>query len=257
MSLTKVQLFGLEFISAASVAEVAEYVIADRANSRHNDFVVTPNAHMIVSYAEPRYHYIRDFYSGAAYILPDGMPIVWLGRMKGRKLESRLTGSDLFPELWKRLKQKNIPVTFILPWEEMTAMFRNDYANCNSLVPKFFDAGDTSYIAEFVREACDAIMSNGSQYVFLGLSFPKQELMAMEIDKELRNRGYEKGVLFLLLGASYEFYSGLKKRAPAFYRKTGLEWLYRFMQEPGRMWKRYTVGNMKFVALAIKELLKK
>ena len=100
-------------------------------------------------------------------------------------------------------------------------------------------------------------MENESGYVFLGLSFPKQEILAMKLDQKLTEMGFRKPVLFLLLGASYEFYFGMKKRAPSFFRKTGLEWLHRFAQEPGRMWKRYTIGNAKFLWLSIQELIKK
>jgi N-acetylglucosaminyldiphosphoundecaprenol N-acetyl-beta-D-mannosaminyltransferase len=257
MSWSKVQLFGRGFVSATSIAEVAEHIVDERENATSNDFLVTPNAYVIVTYSEPRYHYISDFYSNAGYILPDGMPIVWLSKLRGKPLESRLAGSDLFPELWGRLKQRQIPCTLILPSAKMAAMFHKDNTHCSCLVPKFFDPSDEDYIAQFVSGACDAVVSSGSEYVFLGLSFPKQEVLAIEMDKELRKRSYHKGVLFLLLGASYEFYFGLKKRAPAFYRNTGLEWLYRFMQEPGRMWKRYTVGNLRFMVLAIKELFKK
>jgi N-acetylglucosaminyldiphosphoundecaprenol N-acetyl-beta-D-mannosaminyltransferase len=189
--------------------------------------------------------------------LPDGMPIVWLSKLKGNPLQSRLTGSDLFPALWRRIKQQKIAATFILPNNEMADRFRRECNHCNCLVPDFFDANDKAYIAGFVQQSVEAIIQDNSEYIFLGLSFPKQEILAMEVSRKLEEAGYKKKVLFLLLGASYEFYSGLKKRAPAIYRKTGMEWLYRFMQEPGRMWRRYTLGNARFMQLAIKELFKK
>jgi len=75
------------------------------------------------------------------------------------------------------------------------------------------------------------------------------------VAKRLEAKGYDKGVLILLLGASFEFYFNLKKRAPAFYRKTGLEWLHRFMTEPKRLWKRYTIDIARFFWISFKELL--
>lgn len=257
MSLSKVHLFGRDFISADSVEEVAERVVQDRNVKNRNEFLVTPNAYVIVTYAEKQYHYIRDFYSKASYILPDGMPIVWLSKLKGKALKNRLTGSDLFPALWKKIKERGLPTSLILPSESMAELFRKEYAGCNCLVPDFFDADDQQYITGFVTKAAEAIIQNESEYVFLGLSFPKQEILAMKISESLEKQGHKKGALFLLLGASYEFYLGQKKRAPDLYRKTGMEWLYRFLQEPGRMWKRYTIGNARFVGLAIKELFKK
>jgi N-acetylglucosaminyldiphosphoundecaprenol N-acetyl-beta-D-mannosaminyltransferase len=257
MSTSKVHLFGREFMSADSVEEVAELVVQRTAQRTGNEFLVTPNAIVIVTYAEQRYHYIRDFYADATYILPDGMPLVWLSKLKGRPLKSRLTGSDLFPAMWTRIKAERIAATLILPSQEMADKFQQEYEACNCIVPEFFDADDKEYIRSLVDTASKRIMENRSDYIFLGLSFPKQEILAMEISKKLEELKFEKGVLFLLLGASYEFYFGSKKRAPDMYRKTGMEWLYRFIQEPGRLWKRYTIGNTKFIGLAIKELLKK
>jgi N-acetylglucosaminyldiphosphoundecaprenol N-acetyl-beta-D-mannosaminyltransferase len=91
--------------------------------------------------------------------------------------------------------------------------------------------------------------------VFLGLNFPKQEKLGMHIAASLGDDA-ERSALVLLLGASYEFYFGLKPRAPRWMRRYGLEWLHRFMQEPLRLWKRYTVDNLRFIGLALKELFR-
>jgi len=64
----------------------------------------------------------------------------------------------------------------------------------------------------------------------------------------------DKPCTLLLLGASYEFYYGLQHRAPVFWQKTGLEWLYRLIREPRRLLKRYTVGNFRFLLIALRDL---
>ncbi|MBK7110387.1 MAG: WecB/TagA/CpsF family glycosyltransferase [Bacteroidetes bacterium] len=97
------------------------------------------------------------------------------------------------------------------------------------------------------------------EYIFIGIRFPKQNYIAFELLDNLQKQGYSKSEmpLCLLLGASYEFYLDIKKRAPAIWQKTGMEWFYRFTQEPGRLFKRYFIDDMQFVSIFMKEYFKK
>ena len=101
------------------------------------------------------------------------------------------------------------------------------------------------------------------EYVFLGIRFPKQNHIALGLIEHVKQHNATQGnpqrnmPLFLLLGASYEFYLNIKKRAPQFWRKIGMEWFYRFTQEPGRLFKRYFVDDMQFIPIVIKEFRKK
>jgi N-acetylglucosaminyldiphosphoundecaprenol N-acetyl-beta-D-mannosaminyltransferase len=96
------------------------------------------------------------------------------------------------------------------------------------------------------------------EFVFLGIRFPKQNRIALGM------MGYDYATgeltdtdkqipLFLLLGASYEFYLNLKKRAPVFWQKIGMEWFYRFTQEPGRLFRRYFIDDIQFFPIVWKE----
>ncbi|OJW83505.1 MAG: hypothetical protein BGO69_08525 [Bacteroidetes bacterium 46-16] len=260
MSFNRASLFGFSFIDAASVGAVAADIMKryERGMEGGADFLITPNASTVVYYNEGKHTALKDFYASAAYILPDGMPLVWLSRMKGKqKLQARLTGSDLFPVLWQEIKQKERRVTMVLASDGLASRYSDDYRNCNVFIPAFFNASDERYINDFAGEVADGIVTNKSGFVFLGLNFPKQELLGIAIVEALKDKGYKQQVLVLLLGASFEFYFGIKKRAPELFRKTGMEWLYRFISEPGRLWKRYTVDNVRFLYLAFKELLKK
>jgi len=124
-------------------------------------------------------------------------------------------------------------------------------------VPGMFAKDDDTYIEQFADKVSDGIISNRSRFIFLGLGFPKQEILGKRIAELLGEKEYNGRVLFMLLGASFEFYFGMKKRAPAFIQKSGLEWLYRFAKEPGRLWKRYTVDNVRFLRLVLKEIGKR
>lgn len=253
MSIEKVKIFDFDFISASSLKEVADMLMQGplTAVAARHDFLITPNAAQIVQYNE--HPELKTFYQ-RSIITPDGMPIVWMSRvMKRGRIKTRLSGSDLFPVIWRMIKEARQKVTLVLPAMSLGSLFQKEYELCNCFAPAFFDPKDEAYIAKFVDEVADGIIRNGSRFLFLGLTFPKQELLGIRISARLKEKGYQENILFLLLGASFEFYFGLKKRAPVFFQKMGLEWLYRFLSEPRRLWKRYTVDNVKFIKLAMKE----
>lgn len=259
MKFRTVPLFGFDFIAANNVEEIAVVLMDDAARNFDHQvkFLITLNAFLVVNFLEAKNHSLLENYKRSAYVLPDGMPIVWVSKFRESKLINRLTGSDLFPVFWSKIKEKKYAATFVLPSNNLVDLFSKDYALCNSFVPKFFSADDEDYINAFAGQVADGIMENGSQVLFLGLTFPKQEMLGIRIANILRRKNYNKGVLILLLGASFEFYFNIKKRAPVLFQKTGTEWLYRFALEPKRLWKRYTIDNIRFINLAIKEITRK
>ncbi len=257
--LSKATLFGFNFTSASSIEEIADLLMENNLEAIGPNYntLITPNAYTLVQYNEPANKWLKDFYSHSPIILPDGMPVVWMSKLKNKgKLEQRLPGSDLFAPMWNRIKAGRIPATMVLPSEIIAEKFNTDYSQVQNFVPDFFNPADEKYIAWFVMEVVDGIIKHHSRFVFLGLTFPKQEILGIRIIEQLKARKYPHNVLILLLGASFEFYFGMKDRAPEFYQKNGLEWLYRFAREPRRLWKRYTVDNMRFMLLALRELLK-
>lgn len=256
MSLERKKVFGFDFISARRVEDIAATIVGESMRSQTPEVLITPNAHQTGVLLSKEYPRFRPFFSRSRYVLPDGMPLVWLSKLKGQALQSRLTGSDLFPVFWAEVKQQQAPVTMILPSEEIAARFRAEYPLCSCIVPGFFSADDEVYIRQLADLVADSISAHASRFVFIGLGIPKQELLTVAVHDEMERRSMRVGVLFLLLGASFEFYFGTKKRAPGIYQRTGLEWLYRFAQEPRRLWKRYTVDNFRFVMLALKEWIK-
>jgi N-acetylglucosaminyldiphosphoundecaprenol N-acetyl-beta-D-mannosaminyltransferase len=257
--LEKISFFGLDFWNASSEEEVVDIITAedngglfDRGNV---SFMITPNAFEITQYFT-KYPTIYHAFQYSGVILADGIPIVWLSKLRRRSLNKRLTGSNLFPLLWQRIRQTNKKAFFILPSAGMGERFHNEYALCDFAVPDLFDEKDDAYIRQFLGQHIDKILSLRPDYIFLGISAPKQHKMAIELHRLLSEKaGFN--CLIATLGASFEFYFGIKKRAPAFFQKTGTEWLYRFWQEPKRTWRRYTIGNVVFLGIAIKELFKR
>ncbi len=258
MDNNKIGIFGFSFNAAPSVEHITRDILEQSAQkfNHRTCFLITPNASTTVYYSESHNAHLKSFYAHADYVLADGMPIVWLSKLKGsNKLPARLTGSDLFPVLWNAIKQQQLKATLVLSNNLLASLYEQDYNNCKTLVPKFFHQDDEAYIKTFAKEVAHTITQQKSQFLFLGLNFPKQEKLGIAVAEELQKQNYKDGTLILLLGASFEFYFGIKKRAPLFFQKTGLEWLYRFASEPRRLWKRYTVDNIRFLTLALKELL--
>tara|TARA_B100000780_G_scaffold155788_1_gene108971 strand:- start:128 stop:595 length:468 start_codon:yes stop_codon:yes gene_type:complete len=95
------------------------------------------------------------------------------------------------------------------------------------------------------------IADSGADILFVAITSPKKEIFLNKYKKQLQNVKFIMGV-----GGSFDVISGKVKRAPIWMQNFGLEWFYRFLQEPGRMWKRYLVGNLKFIYLVFKALFK-
>lgn len=94
----------------------------------------------------------------------------------------------------------------------------------------------------------DEINRSGAKILFVGLGCPKQEIWMKE------HRGRVNAAM-LGVGAAFDFHSGFKPQAPAWMQKLGLEWLFRLLSEPGRLWKRYLYNNPRFLVLAAADLL--
>jgi N-acetylglucosaminyldiphosphoundecaprenol N-acetyl-beta-D-mannosaminyltransferase len=121
-------------------------------------------------------------------------------------------------------------------------------------VPGFLKTENNSDFEIEADKIAKQILTLGANYVLIGLGFPKQELLGKLIYERLKP--FEINPLFMLLGASFEFYLGIKKRAPKWMQKLGLEWLHRFYSEPKLLFRRYTVGNIRFLLLCVLEFRK-
>ncbi len=248
-----IRLFELEFISATHHLEV----IDDLLNYQHSPdyssklpFVITVNADQLVKLEHlPE---LKSKLSQSMFIFPDGHPIIWYSRLARKPLQARLTGSDLFPLLWQKAKENQQKILIIVSHAEIGIKLQEDYPNITYYTPPLFAVNSTEF-SKVSQDITDMIIDFQPQFVIIGLGFPKQEWLGLSIHKNLQN---QPSPLFLFLGASAEFYVGMKKRAPKFWQKIGMEWLHRFSQEPKRLWKRYILGIIPLLILFIKELKK-
>ena len=256
-------------------------------NSGLLPLLFTPNVDDVVKLNEKKYADLSAILKRSYYILPDGQPVIWASKLLGKKLESRLPGSELFPLLWKAVIRENKRVMVVAPSPEVGELLKKEYPSLEYYVPPFFDVNNPDELKNVITGASEIFDKIKPDYVFIGIRFPKQNHIALglidhykksksqsqsqsanpeprtqnlpdadAVGRQAQNAEHQMP-LFLLMGASYEFYLNLKKRAPKFWQKTGMEWFYRFTQEPGRLFKRYFVDDMKFFPIVWKEFKKK
>jgi len=187
----------------------------------------------------------------SAFVTPDGAPILLFGKLLGSYLKERITGVDLIPKLAAALAKENRSI-YLLGGEEkivkITAVI------LEALYPGLKIVGMATpqvYVAGKELESCDyhdailieEINKAKPDILFISFGNPKQEIW---FDK---NKLKLKVPVAIGVGGAYNLTSGAVRRAPQWMQKTGLEWLHRLYKEPKRLWKRYTFGAFKFLAL--------
>lgn len=222
-------------------------LMIDWALRRESRIVCAANVHMLVeAHRRPEFGAILE---GADLVAPDGMPLVWMMRRLGAKAQERVAGMDLLPELCSRAELRGVRVFFLGSSPEVLERIRN---RLQRQFPGLQIAGMVSPPFRPLSQAEDEalvrqIWQSGAGLVLVALGCPKQERWMLE------HRGRIPAVM-VGLGGAFPVFAGVQKMAPAWIRSAGLEWGYRLMQEPGRLWKRYGTTNLQFAWLALKQL---
>lgn len=178
----------------------------------------------------------------------DGMGVVWGARLFRHKVSERVTGVDLFQELLSMSASSNFSVYLLGATDEVVS---KTAAIVRALYPDLNIAGyHNGYFWEDEEAMVKKIRTSGAQLLFVAITSPKKENFINQWKDHL-------GVNFVMgVGGTFDVISGKVKRAPLWMQKHGLEWLYRVIQEPRRMWMRYLTTNTKFAWLLIKEKYK-
>jgi N-acetylglucosaminyldiphosphoundecaprenol N-acetyl-beta-D-mannosaminyltransferase len=250
VDLPTAHLFGLDFVADATIDQVVEQVMSAARPEAVWRSVVTPNVDHLVRY---RTHSAEKEVARRAWmLLPDGMPIVWSSRLLGKRLNARLTGSDLFTRLWPRLAADGIPAVVVSPNAEVSAKLAAEHELCRFVEPLFFDEDDVEAIDGLVAEIDHAVRESFAAVVFICLSLPKHHAVAERLRTSWDHPRVPQPVV-LLLGAAAEFHVGARNRAPDWMGRLGLEWLHRLVGDPKRMARRYLIDGLAFVPILIDE----
>lgn len=199
----------------------------------------------------------RDELFGKALInsdvlLPDGISVVWANKWFNKEKLQKIAGADLLLYELKRMQTLKGSCFFLGSNDAVLEKIKERAAKEYPLVkvytysppykPKFTEEDNTSMI--------NAINAVQPDVLFIGMTAPKQEKWAYQHFPQLQT-GH-----VCCIGAVFDFYAGTVRRAPSWMIKAGLEWLYRLVKEPGRMWYRYLVGNFMFLARICIEKIK-
>jgi N-acetylglucosaminyldiphosphoundecaprenol N-acetyl-beta-D-mannosaminyltransferase len=211
--------------------------------------VVTANLNHIVDLN--RNAAFREAYRGAWRVTADGAPVAAYAQLRGAKLPGRLTGSGLFAQLMHRLDPARHSIYFLAPSEEVGRLCR-DWLIARGFaedavvaeVPAFGFEKDEAASASLARR----ISAAGTSHLVLGVGAPKSEIWAHRHRKAL-------GPCYVLcVGAGLEFFAGVKSRGPEWVRAAGFEWLWRFAQEPRRLFRRYFIDSWLFLRCVLDDL---
>jgi N-acetylglucosaminyldiphosphoundecaprenol N-acetyl-beta-D-mannosaminyltransferase len=250
-TLHREQLFGLDFVSAEDPQTVLADILSHCESADGTvPVVVTPNVdHLVLLPRAPEA--ARRLTTQSRWCLPDGQPIVWTSRLVGRPLATRLAGSSLVAAFWNDPALGDIPIAVIASSSSIATSVRSARPDSLALVAPWLPP-DTQAAMQFVEQHVEDIVTRRPDLVFVALGFPK-DLLVIDALLDMWPDTVSTPV-FLAVGASFEMLFGQRKRAPAWMQSAGLEWFFRFIQEPRRLFIRYFVRDPRFVVLAAREL---
>lgn len=206
--------------------------------------VVFVNAHTLnLSVGDARFH---DVLASSSVVLNDGAGLQLAARLQGARFPANLNGSDFSPRLLQLAAGHGWPVFFLGAAEGVATQAAE---RLRAAIPGLQVAGTRSgyFAAEQGREVAEEVRATGAQMLVVGMGNPRQELWLAD---HLDETGARLGVG---VGAFLDFAAGRVRRAPPWLSSAGLEWTHRLALEPGRLWRRYLVGNPLFLARVLRD----
>jgi len=193
---------------------------------------------------------LQNYADRASFCVADGYPIVWVSRWFGSRLPERITGVDLVDELCAIATRRGLGVYLLGANQEIIEKVAEKVAADH---PGLRLAGFSNgyFSAEEASERAQAIAAAGTDILIIAMGVPRQEVFIEDYLSETN------AMLAIGVGGSFDVLAGVKKRAPRIVQKTGFEWLFRLVQEPRRLAKRYLVTNTQFIFHLAANLLRR
>jgi len=223
-------------------------LILQWANQRFSKVICVANVHMLMeAHSNPAFGSIL---ANADMVTPDGMPIVWLMKIMGDRDQDRVAGMDILMALCHQMSFQQTSIFFVGSEPSILNKIRQ---RLHQEFPKLKIAGmEPLPFRPLTLEEDEAIVqkinASGAGVILVSLGCPKQEIWMSQHQGKVR-------AVMIGLGGAFPVYAGVHKWAPLWIRQTGFEWLYRLIQEPQRLWRRYFVTIPPFIYLAVKQVL--
>lgn len=242
--LNRINLLGT-YMHTPTMAETIQWIDNRLANHLFTQHVVV-NVAKVVNMRQDAT--LRSSVEACDIINIDGMGVVWGAKILGYPVHERVAGIDLFQELLALSAQRGYPVYLLGAKEEVVEkVVRIEMSKLPALNIVGYHHG---YFWDDEETVVKTINKSGARLLFVAISSPKKENFINRWKDQL-------GVDFVMgVGGTFDVVAGKVKRAPMWMQKVGLEWLYRVIQEPRRMWKRYLITNTKFGLLLFKEKMR-
>ncbi|GGS39741.1 WecB/TagA/CpsF family glycosyltransferase [Streptomyces griseoviridis] len=235
-------LFGID-VDALTMDQTVERCLAAVCEGRRLEIGVVNAAKLVNMRRDPR---LARAVAGCDLVLADGQAVVWAARVLRAPLPERVAGIDLFLRLLAEAETAGIPVYFLGARPEvLQEMLRRVAVRFPALQVAghrdgYFDDSEQEAVARNIAES-------GAQLLFLGMTSPKKEVFTAAWGARTGARVVH-GV-----GGSFDILAGVTRRAPESWQRRGLEWLYRALQEPRRLGRRYLTTNAAFVLMTARE----
>jgi N-acetylglucosaminyldiphosphoundecaprenol N-acetyl-beta-D-mannosaminyltransferase len=230
----RIELFGCP-MDVASMQETVDLIRDRMADQQFTQHVVVNVAKLVNMQKDPA---LAASVRACDVINIDGMGVVWGARMLGHQVRERVAGIDLYDQLLALAAREGIPVFLLGGTEAVVSRAAVESVRIN---PLLVVAGyHHGYFWDNEPEVVDMVRASGARMLFVAITSPRKE--------NFINRWRDVlGVDFVMgVGGTFDVVAGKVSRAPAWMQRNGLEWTYRVIQEPGRMWRRYFVTNNKF-----------
>lgn len=246
MKIDRIEMMGCQ-IDNLSLEETLQTVEGFIASGRAHQHVVVNVDKLVKARKDEQ---LRRIINECALINADGMPVVWASRILGKPLKERVAGVDLFEALMKRSAEKGWRVYLLGAREEVVSRVKQIY---ETLYPALQVAGYRNGYWKPDEEdgVVEGIVQARADILFVAISSPKKEQFLGMYQERMRIP-FAMGV-----GGSFDVAAGRLKRAPHWMRRVGLEWFFRFLQEPRRMFRRYFIEDMAFFGMLAREWLRR
>jgi len=233
----------VDLLTMDETVEAVEWIIERREPAQH---VVVNVAKLVAMQNDDD---LRRVVNSCAIVNVDGQGVVWGARRLGINVPERVAGIDLFERLLALSAEKGYRVYLLGATDEV---IQETVKRLEARHPGLKIAGSRNgYFSENdEREITDTIRASRADMLFVGMSSPKKEFF-------LERNLYAMKVPFAMgVGGSFDIIAGKTRRAPEWMQRVGLEWSYRLLNEPRRMWKRYLISNFRFLMMLAKATIR-